>query len=128
MKPKRGRRSLGGRGVFFCTLLAMGFYVAFDQLNLDGSDLCGRLLWNAVAVNAPPTDVELVLPQDPPSPEGLGFAVLPSSLRFVPDPAKVMLRTALTTFNVGPNRIHFRPYARRGIASTTRTSPAGDPA
>lgn len=128
MKPKRGRCSLGGRGVLFCALLAMGFYVAFDLLDLDGSDLCNQLLQNVLAVDPPQGDAEFFLAQDHSGPEGLGLAALPSGLQFAPDPAKLLLRTALTTFNVGPNRIHFRPHARRGIASTTRTSPTGDPA
>lgn len=121
------RRSLGTWLVLSCALLALGIYIAFDVLDLDGSDFCSWPLKNPLAVNPPQGDAELFLAQGLPSPEGLGLAALPPALQFAPDPAKLRLRTAPSIFTARPSRFHLSGQARRGISSRTRTSPSGDP-
>ncbi len=121
------RRSPCGWVGLFSTLLALGLYVAFDPLDLDGLDLCARLFRNAITADLSLTEAESFFAHDPLSSEGLGSPALPPTPLSVLAPAKVPPRMAPATRIAGSNQLPLRAQARRGLSSTTSISPTEEP-
>jgi hypothetical protein len=68
LRAIHGRWSPYSEGVFLCLFLAMVVFIAFEVLDLDGSNLQG-LSAVAIAAESAPTDLEKLLPSSHSVPE-----------------------------------------------------------
>jgi len=120
------RRSRGWWGVFLCACLAMGVYIGFDVLDLDGSDLRDPLPGNAIVAEAAGSEAERFLTQDLSTSEASNPVFLPLVLSSVSESPRVTSGTILSTIALRLERI--RPRVSLGGEMTSPTSTAGDPA
>lgn len=80
------KRSLGWWGVFLVGLLAMGVYIAFEVLDVDGSNLRDPLPTDAIAVGPAGAEMERLLSQIPATTGTIGVGSLSLALRSNADP------------------------------------------
>ena len=126
MKGVHRRRSRGWWGVFLCACLAMGVYIAFDILDLDGSELRDPLPGDAMAAEPVGGEAERLLAQNLSTPEVSYPAFLALVLPSVSESPRATSRTTLSTTALRLDRIFPRVFLRRETAATTST--ADDPA
>jgi len=120
------RRSRGWWGVFLCACLATGVYVAFDILDLDGSDLREPLPGNAIAAEPVGAEAERFQSQALSTPEPSHLAFLPLNLSSTSDSPRVSPGVPLSTIALRLG--HLRPRASLHRETISSTSTAGDPA
>ncbi len=120
------RRSRGWWGVFLCACLAMGVYIGFDVLDLDGSEVRNPLPGNAIVAEAAGGEAERFLTQDLSIPE----ASKPVFAQAVPPSASTSprLTSGWSLSTVGPQLERIRPRVSLRQETTSPTSTAGDPA
>jgi hypothetical protein len=112
--------------VLCCALLAMGMYIAFDLLDLDGSGLHDRLFPCPMGGHPQQADAELLLAQDPPNPAALAPAPISSTFQLALHPGKISPRVIPAASTARPCRIHVTAQARRSISFSS--SPTEEPA
>lgn len=120
------RRSQAWWGVFLCAFVGMGSYVAFDVLDLDGSDLPNRLFGNAIAEEASQAETERLLHPAPSTPEAPGPTSLLLALRSVPESPQLIPCTTSATCVARFGQI--RPRAHVSRATPSATPSTEDPA
>ncbi len=120
------RRSRAWWGVFLCAVLAMGAYIAFDMLDLDGSSL--RDAWPGSAVAAEPAggETERILSPAEVTPHApvLGSAVAAVDL----DRASGSPDRAATMPHSGASLRRVLPRINLARDTSSPASPSADPA
>lgn len=122
----RRRRSRGWWAVFVCACLAMGAYMAFDVLDLDGSNLRNPGPGSAIAAEPGPAEGERLLPQRLATLEAQGLAILPLKLRLTAEPPPPVPCAPLDAAVARRAPNHSR--ARLHRETSAATPPIGDPA
>lgn len=120
------RRSRCWWGVFLCACLAMGVYIGFDVLDLDGSDLRDSLPGNAMVAEAAGSEAERFLTQDLSTPEASNPVFLPQVLSSVSESPRLTSGSSLST--VAPQLERIRPRVSLRGEMNSPTATAGDPA
>lgn len=119
------RRSQVWWGVFICACLAMAAYIAFDLLDLDGSNLRDPLPSSAIAAESASAETQRVLPRLRSIPDAPVSSPQPLTIRSAPEasPPSLYLRAVCTA-----RLAQLRPpaYASRETASVI--TPSDDPA
>lgn len=112
--------------VMLCASLAMGVYVAFDILDLDGST--SRDLGPGTAIAAEPAFVEAerLLHQASATPETPRPIYLSPNSGLVPESPSVSPKATAVTF--APSVLTVRPPLNRCQELSSASSPADDPA
>jgi len=122
----RRRHSRAWWGVFLCAVLAMGVYIAFDMLDLDGSSL--RDAWPGSAVAAEPVGGEaeraLPLTEVTPHAPALGGALAAVCV----DRASGSLDRAPTIPRLGGSLRRVLPRVTLARDTSAPASPSADPA
>ncbi len=121
------RKSGGWWVVFLSACLAMGVYLAFDVLDLDGSSLRGVAAGVAMAAESASGETDrLLLPRDPWTSAGQGFLPLHPDFR--------VKAPSLRPLPYGrgdaarARRGALRPRAHLARVASSPSSPTGDPA
>lgn len=120
------RRSRAWGGLFLFALLAVGLYIAFEVLDLDGSELSSRLFGTAVAAEPARAETERLLHQAPGTREIPGLLVLSVTLPPVSESSQVAPRRVLATLAALWGCILPRAHLSREASSTD--SQLNDPA
>ena len=122
----KSQRSRAWWGVFLCAVLAMGAYIVFDMLDLDGSRLRDAWAGSAIAAEAVGGETERLLPptQTAPHAKVLGFAVGTVGL----DSLSGSFRRLALALRLGASRSHVLPRMKLPKESSSTTSPSADPA
>lgn len=120
------RRSRGWWGLFLCACLAMGVYIAFDVLDLDGSDLRDPLPGNAIAAEPVGAEAERFLSQDLATPDASKPVFVPVVLASASESPRLTSGSSLSP--VAPRLERIRPRVSLRGEMTSPTSTAGDPA
>ena len=123
---RQKRRSLGWWSVFLCACLAMGVYIAFDILDLDGSELRNPLPGDTLAAEPARGETERLLPQAPPTPEPLGLLPPSLTLRAVTEHPQNSSRAVPAPSAPRLDRIRPRSHLQQAVSSTR--SSTSDPA
>jgi len=69
LREIRRLRFSGGLAVFVCAFLAVCVFIAFEVLDLDGSNLAHPFRESIIAAEATSADLDELLPQGPPAAE-----------------------------------------------------------
>jgi hypothetical protein len=120
------RPSRGWWGVFFCACLAMSVYIAFDILDLDGSQMRDSFSGNAVAAEPERVETDRFLHHALVIPEAPGPIHLSPDLRFVSESPQISPGTIGGP--VAPRRAAARPRADLRQETSSKNSPTNDPA
>jgi hypothetical protein len=120
------RRSHGWWVVFLCACLAMGVYIAFDVLDLDGSNLRDLGPGKAIAAEPAGVDAERLLPQGPSIADALGLAVVSIVGGFTSGTRRLAGQTASITLAAWQG--YSLPRIYPGQEASPATSPTDDPA
>jgi hypothetical protein len=120
------RRSRVWWGVFLCAVLAMGAYIVFDMLDLDGSSLRDAWAGSAIAAEAVGGETERLLPPTEAAPHAtvLGSAVGALWL----DPLSCSFRRPAPALRLGVLHSHTLPRTNLAKETSSTTSPSADPA
>jgi hypothetical protein len=121
-----GATLAGVVGVVLCALLAMGVYIAFEMLDLDGSSLRQAWAGSAVAAEAAGGETDRFLPPTvtPPHTPVLGWTVEPVGL----EPESGALRGPAPMPRLGTWRSRLLPRTNLARETSSTTSPSADPA
>ncbi len=120
------RRSRGWWGVFLCAFLALGVYIAFDVLDLDGSQLRDPLQGNAIAAESTQAETDRLLRYAPLTPETPGPIHLSPDFRFASESPQVSPGTTAVAF--APWLAAVRPRANLRQETSSASSPTDDSA
>lgn len=107
------QRSLGWWGLVLCSLLALGAYIIFDVLDVDGSDLQKRILRNPMASQAVEAETKRALHQNSAAPDVLGHVSVSVVLQPLSTSVSVSPHTIPGTFGARLARVHLRLYPSR---------------
>ncbi len=120
------QRSRAWWGVFLCAVLAMGAYIVFDMLDLDGSSLRDTWAGSAIAAEAVGGETERLLPPTEAAPHApaLGSAVGAVGL----DPLSGSFRRPAPAPRLGASSSHTLPRANLAKETSSMSSPSADPA
>ena len=120
------QRSRAWWGVCLCAVLAMGAYIVFDMLDLDGSSLRSAWAGSAIAAEAAGGETERLLPPSETAPQApiLGPAV--GAVGF--DPPSGFLHRSLPMPRLGAWRSPTLPRTNLAKETASATSPTTDPA
>ncbi len=122
----RRRRSRAWWGVFLCAVLAMGAYIAFDMLDLDGSSLRDAWAGSAIAAEAVGGEAERLLPPDEAAPHA---TILGSAVGAVGhDSLSGSIHRPAPAPRLGAPRNHTLPRTNLAKETSSTTSPSTDPA
>jgi hypothetical protein len=89
------RRCPGGWVVFLCAFLAVGMFIAFEVLDLDGSNFQRLLPDSVIAAEPASADVEQLLPRLPSAPGANTSVSLCPELPLPPEPLEVRSRSGI---------------------------------
>lgn len=113
-------------GVFLCAVLAMGAYIVFDMLDLDGSGLREAWAGGLIAAEAAGGETERLLPPT----EAAPHAPIPGSaveaVRL--EPVSGVLHRPAPLPSLGASRSHLLPRINLAKERSSTTSSASDPA
>jgi hypothetical protein len=112
--------------VFLCAILAMGVYIAFDVLDLDGSQMRDSFAGNAIAAEPERVETDRLLHHAHSIPEALGPIYLSPDLRFISESPQVSPST--TAVPVAAWLTAARPRADLHQDTSSGSSPTDDPA
>jgi hypothetical protein len=120
------QRSRAWWGVFLCAVLAMGAYIVFDMLDLDGSSLRDAWAGSVIAAEAVDGETERLLPPIEAAPHAtvLGSPVGAVGL----DPLSGSFRRPAPLPRLGASRSHTLPRTNLAKETSSTTSPSADPA
>ena len=122
----RRRRSGVWWGVFLAACLAMGAYVAFDILDLDGSQLRDPLPSNTLAAESEHLEAGRFPHHAPGAPEALGPIDFSLYHRSLVEPLRGSLRTTAGPMTI--RRAATRARADLRHDTSPKSSPSNDPA
>jgi len=89
------RQCPGGWVVFLCAFLAVGMFIAFEVLDLDGSNFQRLLPDSVIAAEPASADVEQLLPRLPSAPGANTSVSLCPELPLPPEPLEVRSRSGI---------------------------------
>jgi hypothetical protein len=109
-----------------CACLAMAVYIAFDLLDLDGSELRDPLPSNAIAAESAPAETERVFPQRLSTPDALGSFSHSLAFRSAPEVSRPSPSLRIAAFTA--RLAHLRPRAYMSREAISTITPPDDPA
>jgi len=109
LKDIQKRRFPGGWVVFVCAFLAVGVFITFEVLDLDGSNLQHPFRDSVIAAEPTSADLEQLLPQDPSAPGAQSSVSLSLDLLLPPEPFGVRSRSGINSLRARLN--HALPRA-----------------
>jgi hypothetical protein len=113
------RRRFPGRWVVFvCAFLAVCAFIAFEVLDVDGSNFQHPLRENAIAAEPTSADLEQLLAQAPSAPGAQTGVFLSLEVRLPPGLPDVRSRSSVNGICAGTNRTLPRASLRREPSST----------
>jgi hypothetical protein len=112
--------------VFLSACLAMGVYIAFDVLDLDGSNMRGVGPGTAFAAESPSAEADRLLPQRPVSPATQGVLPLRPDFRIIAERLRPRPHDSRDAAHARPGAM--RPRAHLARVASPANSPTGDPA
>ena len=121
----RRQRSRAWWGVFLCAVLAMGAYIVFDMLDLDGSGLRDAWAGSAIAAEAVDGETDRLLPPTEAAPHAppLGSPVGAIWL----DPLFDSLHRPAPLPRLGASRSRALPRINLAKETSSTPSPSADP-
>ena len=120
------RGSHGWWAIFLCACLAMGVYIAFEVLDLDGSNLRDLGPGRAIAAEPAAADAERLLPQAPSIADAPGLAIPSIAGGFASGTRQLAGQTTSTTLAAWQG--YSLPRIYLGQEASPATSPTDDPA
>lgn len=126
LRRRRWRGSGGWWAVLLCAFLALGVYIVFEALDVDGSDLRDWLSGNAIAAQSTRAETKRPFYQASATPWASELVSLSLTLRFIAKSTQVTSRIPPAVFAGRPGQI--RPRARVSRETPCATSPIGEPA
>jgi hypothetical protein len=95
LKDIQKRRFPGGWVVFVCVFLAVGVFITFEVLDLDGSNFQRPLPDSVIVAEPTSADVEQLLPQALSAPGAQSSVSLSLDLSLPPEPFEVCSRSGI---------------------------------
>ena len=120
------QRSPGWWTVFLCACLAMGVYIAFEVLDLDGSNLRDLGPGKAIAAEPAGVDAERLLPQGPSIADTPGPPIPSIAWGFASGTRRLAGQTI--SIDLAARQSYFLPRTNLGQEASPATSPTDDPA
>jgi hypothetical protein len=126
LERRREWRSRGWWAVFLCAFLAMGVYIAFDVLDLDGSNFRNPGPRTAISAEAAPSEAERFLHRIPPIAGSPGLASAAIAIGFASETSQLTRRAASAILAFRPGRS--LPRMGLGHEASSATPSTDDPA
>jgi hypothetical protein len=120
------QRSDGWWAVFLCAFLAMGVYIAFEVLDVDGSNLRDMGPGTAIAAEPASADAERFLHHAPAIADAPGLVFPSIPVAFASESRQLAGQATPTT--LAARQGHFLPRMHLGREVSSVTSPTEDPA
>jgi len=120
------QRSRAWWGVFLCAVLAMGAYIVFDMLDLDGSNLRDAWGGSAIAAEAVGGETERFLPPTEAAPHATVFEFSVGAVGL--DSLCGSFRRPAPAPRLGASRSATLPRTNLAKETSSTTSPSADPA
>jgi hypothetical protein len=95
LREMQERRFPGGWAVFVCAFLAVGVFITFEVLDLDGSNFQHPFRDNVIAAEPTSADLEQLLPRCPSAPGAQTSVSLCLNLPLPPEPLEVRSRSGV---------------------------------
>lgn len=95
LREMQERRFPGGWAVFVCAFLAVGVFITFEVLDLDGSNFQHPCRDSVIAAEPTSADLKQLLPRCPSTPGAQTSVSLCLNLPLPPEPLEVRSRSGL---------------------------------